>query len=161
MKEFCRLLERCLSLLLLALMAAWASTAQGFESRIVFSSNRDGDWDIYSMDANGENLAQVTDHPASDEEPTCSPDGRRIAFISDRDGTPDLYVMDSVGNNVIRLTNSRLYEGRCSWSPDGTKIAFLSTRDGNAEIYAMDADGNNLTRLTKHEMQDISAKLVA
>ena len=62
-------LRRCLLLLLLALMVASNGIAQVVEQRIVFSSNRDGDWDIYSMDANGDNLVQLTDHPASDEVP--------------------------------------------------------------------------------------------
>ena len=137
-------------------MVASDSTAQGFEPRIVFASNRDGDWDIYSMDVNGDNVVQLTDHPASDEYPAVSPDGRRIAFISERDGPPDLYVMDSGGNNVMRLTNSDFYEGRPSWSPDGTVIAFPLISDGNSEIHAMDADGNNLTRLTKHGPHDVS-----
>ena len=53
--------RRCLFLLLLAIMVASDSTAQGFEPRIVFSSNRDGDWDIYSMHVNGNNLLQLTD----------------------------------------------------------------------------------------------------
>ena len=76
-------LRRFLFLLLLALMVASDSTAQGFESRIFFSSNRDGDWDIYSMDANGDNLLQLTDHPAFDRQPAAAPDGRRIAFTSE------------------------------------------------------------------------------
>ena len=136
-------------LLLLALIVTSDSRAQEFESRIVFSSNRDGDWDIYSMDANGDNLLQLTDHPAADEYPACSPDGRRIAFTSERGITHDLYVMDSDGDNVIRLTHDNFFESRPSWSPDGTRIAFSAFRFvvGNSEIYAMDADGTNLTRL--------------
>ena len=105
MNKISRFLRRCLFLLLLALMVASDSTAQRFEPRIVFASNRDGDWDIYSMDVNGNNLVQLTDHPASDHLPACSPDGRRIAFASERGVTHDLYVMDSDGNNVIRLTH--------------------------------------------------------
>ena len=96
-------LRRYLLLLPLALMVASDCTAQEFDQRIVFASNRDGDWDIYSMDVNGDNLLQLTDHPASDEYPACSPDGRRIAFTSERGVTHDLYVMDSNGNDVIRL----------------------------------------------------------
>ena len=143
-------------LLLLALMVAWGGTAQGFESRIFFSSDRDGDWDIYSMDANGNNLLQLTDHPASDEHPAGSADGRRIAFESERGVTPDLYVMDSDGSNVVRLTQDNFLEGRPSWTPDGTKIAFSSFRFavGNWEIYVMEPDGNNLINLTKHKWHD-------
>ena len=150
-------LRRCLFLLLLVLMVASDGIAQRFDQRIVFTSNRDGDWDIYSMDVNGGNLLQLTDHPASDEYPACSPDGRRIAFTSERGVTQDLYVMDSDGDNVIRLTHDNFIESRPSWSPDGTRITFGVFRffDGNSEIYAMDADGNNLTRLAKHKWHDV------
>ncbi len=150
-------LRRYLLLLPLALMVASDCTAQEFDQRIVFASNRDGDWDIYSMDVNGNNLVQLTDHPASDEYPACSPDGRRIAFTSDRGITHDLYVMDSDGKNVVRLTQDNFLKGNPNWTPDGTRIAFDSFRFvvGNWEIYAMDADGNNLTRLAKHKWHDV------
>ncbi len=147
-------LRRCLLLLILALIIAPESRAQGFESRIFFSSNRDGDWDIYSMDVNGNNLLQLTDHPADDRKPTCSPDGRKIAFASDRGVTSDLYVMDGEGNNVIRLTNDGFSESRASWSPDGTKIAFTSFCKLNCDIFTVDADGENRSRLTEDEMID-------
>ena len=157
MNKISRFLRRCLFLSLLALMVRSDSTAQGFESRIVFASNRDGDWDIYSMDANGDNLVQLTDHPATDEDPACSPDGRRIVFRSERDLTPDLYVMDSDGSNVVRFTHDDFLEAHPSWTPDGTKFAFASFRIvvGNVEIYVMDAHGNNLINLTKHKWHDV------
>ena len=62
-----KLISGCLLLLALMITSdSTASTAQRFEPRIAFASNRDGDWDIYSMDVNGNNLAQLTDHPESD-----------------------------------------------------------------------------------------------
>ena len=155
MNKISAILRICLLLPLLALMLASDSIAQGFEPRIVFASNRDGDWDIYSMDANGDNLVQLTDHPASDEVPACSPDGRRIVFRSERDLTPDLYVMGSDGNNVIRLTQDNFREGRPSWSPDGTKMVFSSSCKINCDIFTMDADGNDRTRLAKEKMWDV------
>ena len=150
-------MRRCLFLLLLGLMVTSNSTAQRFEQRIVFASNCDGDWDIYSMDVNGDNLVQLTDHPASDEYPAGSPDGRRIAFTSERGVTPDLYVMDSDGSNVVRLTHDNFLEGRPSWTPDGTKFAFASFRFhvGNVEIYLMDPDGNDPINLTNHKWHDV------
>ena len=155
MNNVSSLLRRCLFPLILALMVTSDSTVQGFEQRIVFASNRDGNWDIYSMDVNGENLLQLTDHPASDEVPAGSPNGRRIAFTSERDGSPDLYVMDSDGNNVIRLTQDEFSEVRASWSPDGTKIAFSSFRKNNFDIFSVDADGNNPINLTNHKWIDV------
>ncbi|MDE0298143.1 MAG: hypothetical protein OXN17_05890 [Candidatus Poribacteria bacterium] len=156
MDKISQFLRRCQFLLPLSLMVGSVSIAQGFEPKIVFASNRDGDWDIYSMDANGDHLAQLTNHPASDWLPACSPDGRRITFISDRD-IDDLYVMDSDGTNVIRLTHDNFPEGRPSWSAHGTTFAFASLRFavGNWEIYAMDADGQNLKNLTRDKMWDI------
>ena len=157
MNRISPLLRRCLFLLLLVLMVAWDNVVQGFESRIVFASNRDGDWDIYSMDINGDNLLQLTDQPGSDEYPACSPDGRRIAFKSIRGAAPELYVMDSNGNNEFRLTHDSFRKNRPSWSPDGKRIAFSSFRlpDVNWEIYAIGADGENEINLTKHKEPDL------
>ncbi len=151
------LLRSCPFILLLALMAAPDSTAQGLDSRIVFASNRDGDWDIYSMDVSGDNLHQLTNHRTSDEYPAWSPDGKRIAFNSNRGLSPDLYVMDSDGKNAIRLTRDGRSKSRPSWSPDGARITYSSFRldVGNSEIYVMDADGNNEINLTNHKWNDV------
>ena len=109
------------------------------------------------MDVNGDNLLQLTDHPATDQYPACSPDGRRIAFTSERGITHDLYVMDSDGNNVIRLTQDNFFESRATWSPDGTRIAFSTVRFDvrNSEIYVTDANGGNEVNLTEHKMDDV------
>ena len=151
--------RRCLFLLLLVLMVASNSAAQRFEPRIVFASNHDGkwdgNWDIYSMDVNGNNLVQLTDHPAFDHYPACSPDGRKIAFSSERQGPLNLHVMDRDGKNVIRLTNSNSREGRPSWSPDGMKIAFSSFCENFCDLFTVDADGGNRTRLTQDEVYDV------
>ena len=149
--------RRCFILLLLALVFTSDSTAQGFEARIVFESNRNGNWDIYAMDTNGKNLLQLTDSPADDRSPACSPDGRMIAFTSMRHGPPDLYVMDSNGSNVVRLTNGNWNEIDPFWSPDGAKIAVTSFRSGKWDIYTMDTEGNNLMRLTENDMAEASS----
>ena len=153
MNKISPFLRRCLLLLPLALMVASDSTAQGFEQRIVFESNRDGDWDIYSMDVNGNNLVQLTDHPALDGYPACSPDGRRIAFASERGVTHDLYVMDSDGKNVVTHPG-QFFRRSHSAGIRTEKFAFASNRDGNWDIYSGcdGPDGNNLIQLktTRH-----------
>jgi Tol biopolymer transport system component len=117
-------------------------------SRIAFTSERDGNREIYVMDPDGRGQARLTTEPALDADPQWSPDGKRIAFHSERDGNPEIYVMGSDGSHQTDLTNNLSIDRNPTWSPDGTKIAFESYRDGNGEIYVMNADGTNPLRLT-------------
>ena len=75
--------------------------------RIAFSSTRNGQTDIYVMDADGGNQQNLTNHPDRDWHPSWSPDGERIAFVSSRtrDLNRDIYVMDADGGNPRNLTN--------------------------------------------------------
>ena len=115
--------------------------------RIVFTSLRDGNAEIYVMDAHGRNQENLTNHPADDRHPDWSPDGTKIAFASSRDGSPyQIYEMDADGENVIRLTEGQGRMGHPDWSPDGGKIAF-SIEDREYHIDVMDADGRNREKL--------------
>ena len=145
-----------------------AVDAQG---QIAFTSNRDGDYEIYVMDINGGNPQKLTNHPHPDIDPSWSPDGQRIAFMSARDGHVDdahgspiyeIYVMDADGKNPKNLTNSPHYDMSPSWSPDGQRIAFASDRgalDGEEptlsfDVYVMNTDGSNPQRLTNDPHND-------
>ncbi|MCC6458460.1 MAG: serine/threonine-protein kinase [Caldilineaceae bacterium] len=72
-------------------------------SRILFMSDRTGNWDIYSMNPDGSDLLQLTDLPGVEGLATASPDGNNIAFLTDRDGVWSLYVMRPDGGNVRKL----------------------------------------------------------
>ena len=67
----------------------------GTNGKISFSSDRDGNREIYVMDAAGTNQTNLTNSAAQDYEPAWSPDGSKIAFRSDRDGNGEIYVMDA------------------------------------------------------------------
>jgi hypothetical protein len=116
--------------------------------QIAFTSDRDGDSNIYVMDTDGGGVQQLTDDPASDRYPAWSPDGTRIAFVSIRDGDSNIYVMDADGGNVRQITDRLGGKWSPTWSPDSTLIAFGSNRDGDEDIYVMDADGGNVQQLT-------------
>ena len=121
-------------------------SAESALGRIAFVSGRDGNWEIYVMNADGSTQTRLTNNSASDLGPSWSPDGTKIAFFSDRDGDYEIYVMNSDGSNVTQLTNVG-QNLDLDWSP-GSKIAFYSSRDGGG-IFVMNADGSGLTRLTK------------
>ena len=127
--------------------------ASGSGGRISFTSNRDGNWEIYAMNADGSGVVRLTRDSAADGCASWSSDGRRIAFESTRDGYYAIYAMNADGSNQTRLTSDSA-DGCPVWSPDGRRIAFQSYRDGNGEIYAMNADGSNQTRLTNNDARD-------
>ena len=123
--------------------------------RIAFVSDRDGDDEIYVMDADGNNSTRLTQKAGFDWNLGWFPDGQRIAFVSNRDGDVEIYVIDADGSNLTRLTQNALLSSVPVLSPDGQHIAFTSHRDGDFRIYVMDADGSNLTRLTQGAGQDL------
>ena len=119
--------------------------------RIAFVSDRDGNEEIYVMNADATGVTRLTNHPADDDSPAWSPDGTRIAFDSARDDVDgEIYVMNADGTGVKRLTNSPYFDAQPAWSPDGERIAFISGRDGPSDIYVMNADGTGVIRLTTH-----------
>ena len=111
---------------------------------LAFTLSEDGMPIIYSADADGGELNQLTN--GSDWSPVWSPSGVDLAFLSYRDGNGDIYVMridDTAdgqfpGENALRLTDDAATDANPVWSPDGTRLAFVSVRDGNQEIYLVD-----------------------
>ena len=84
---------------------------------IAFSSNRDGNFEIYVMKADGSQQTRLTNNPAFENRPSWSPDGERIAFISDRDGNREIYFMKADGSQQTRLTNNSAFDARPMWRP--------------------------------------------
>ncbi len=126
-------------------------------TRIVFTSDRAGNEDIYVVNADGSGQVNLTSHPADDSEPAWAPDGQRIAFVSTRNGGQqgNIWVMNANGSEPTRITaDNSVADRKPAWSPDGTKIAFLSNRDGEIQVYTMNADGSDLKALTNLETHD-------
>ena len=113
--------------------------------KIVFTSNRDGNDEIYEMDADGSNPARLTFNEARDYEPVWSPDGTKIAFVSTRDGNDEIYVMNADGTNEVRLTNDASADTGPTWSPDGTRLAFSR---GSFQLFTIAPDGTNPVNLS-------------
>ena len=94
--------------------------------KIVFTTTRDGNAEIYVMNTDGSEQVRLTDNPGVDSDPTWSPTGEHIAFVSERDHERlyDIYLMDPDGKNVRRAFDDSEYRTSPTWSPDGKKIAY-------------------------------------
>ena len=97
-------------------------------ARIVFESNRFGNFDICILEVASGQVVNLTDHPALDRQPTWSSDGKQIAFVSNRDGLTSIYRMASDGTGVTRLTSGHDGDWKPAWAPDGESLCFVSSR---------------------------------
>lgn len=123
---------------------------------IAFYSERDGNAEIYTINADGSAETRLTDNHALDIVPDLSPDGSQIVFVSDRDGNDEIYRMNWDGSGVVRLTHTPAQESYPYWSADGTKIVFCSKRDDGRtfEVYLMNGDGTDQKRITTNSVSE-------
>jgi Tol biopolymer transport system component len=131
-------------------------------TRIVFTSDRDGDPEIYVMQADGSGPRRLTYSPGRDAHPFFSRDGSRIVFQSPRANGTDtnIYVMGSDGAGVVQLTQLKGFAGVPVYSPDEETIVFQLRQTSDFSdarkwrICSMGADGSNLRVLTPGEAND-------
>jgi len=102
----------------------------------------DGDYDIWKIRPDGNDLAQLTDIPGDQLSPTVSPDGTTIAFEDRQTANWEIDVVDIDGGTVTNLTQTSRRDFDPSWSPDGAKILFGSARAGGG-LFTMAVDGSS------------------
>ncbi len=140
--------------------------------KIVFTSTRSGDLELYTMNLDGSDVKQITDELGYDGGAFFSPDGTKIIFRASRPKTPEaiaeykellaqglvqptemeLFICNADGSDLRQLT----YLGNANWCPfflpSGEKILFSSNfeADGGYQfnLYMIDIDGRNLERVT-------------
>ncbi len=128
--------------------------------KIAFTSDRDGNLEIYVMNNDGTQQVRLTNNTDTDCLPAVSPDGRKIAFVSKQTTSGNVYIkiMNADGTEQTELTqiSSSTYlwhaDRSLSWSPDGRKIAF----DSEYEIFTINVDGSNRTNLTNNPARDFA-----
>ncbi len=117
--------------------------------RIVFSSTRDGNAEIYSASADGSDVKRLTNDPGIDVSPACGPGGQ-IAFVSNRHGSPQIWMMDASGGGQKRVTYKGEYNQTPAWCPDPKKqlIAFTG-RDSSMDVFTINVATGEYIRITQ------------
>jgi Tol biopolymer transport system component len=113
-------------------------------------------WDIYRMRVDGSERIRLTDNPASEDQPTWSPDSKTIVYRMLNGKSFDLYLMDADGGNKrILLFDPAHDEKTPAFSRDGRKVVFFSDRDGiRWNLYSIDVATREVERLTKEPVED-------
>jgi TolB protein len=122
---------------------------------VAFSSNRDGDYDLYVMKIDGTEVEQLTDATGDESYPAWSPDGKRLAFTQTRQREEaEIYLINADGTGRTRLTRTKRHviDTQPAFSADGRYVAFSSNRlaYSNSEIYRLRLADRQLKRLTFH-----------
>ncbi|WP_423210628.1 Tol-Pal system beta propeller repeat protein TolB [Paracoccus yeei] len=116
---------------------------------IVYSLEKNGNTDIYQMDAASGAQRPLTNAPSIETSPSYSPDGSQIVFESDRSGTPQLYIMGANGGEPRRISFGEGRYGTPVWSPRGDMIAFTRQVGAKFHIGVMRTDGSEEKMLTE------------
>jgi Tol biopolymer transport system component len=118
--------------------------------KIAFQSNRSGNIEVWTCDADGSNCLQLTSFKGAQcGAPSWSPDGRWVALDSRVEGQPEIYVIAADGGAPRRMTNNPADDQMPSWSHDGRWIYFNSDRTGQYEIWKMPKEGGEAVQVTR------------
>jgi len=119
------------------MLAVWSRDG----TRVIFASNRGGNWDIYSQPADGSVPAEVLLQRPSDQFPTSiSADGHLVFYELNPQTGRDLWTLSLDGMATpLRVTRSNETEGR--FSPDGKWVAYASDESGRLEVYVQSFPG--------------------
>ena len=142
-------------ILLTPTMNAWHPALSKDGKWVAFESAANNETQIFLMDANGNNIRQLTSGSTPSFRPAFSPDGQQIVFASEREGDTQIFVMNINGSKQRKLTAMPSLNFAPEYSLSSNYITFASYRDGSeAEVYIMNADGTNQRRLTNNLIED-------
>ena len=117
--------------------------------KIAFQSNRSGDVEVWTCDADGSNCVQRTFFKGPQcGSPRWSPDSRWLALDSRKEGQSEVYVMPADGGEPHRITDDPADDMIPSWSADGRWIYFASNRSGRHELWKVPKNGGKPEQIT-------------
>lgn len=137
------------------LVLSFSLSASSAKTGIVFISDRDNNYEVYTMDLTGQNQKRLTQNSWEEKNPFCSPDGSLI-YASHRSGNADLYRRKHGSATETRLTTGISKDSFPRVSPRDGRIAFASQKDGNWDLLMMNADGSSTEILAGSDRDELS-----
>jgi Tol biopolymer transport system component len=132
------------------------ATFPGKNGKIAFDREGNRGYDIFTMNLDGTELANLTNGVGSNTNPAWSPDGAKIAFNRFDSSTDGIFVMNADGSHQTQLSaNPGGLDGEPAWSPDGRRIAFRRC-NGQCDVFVMNSDGTGQTNLTNNPSYDVT-----
>jgi uncharacterized protein YjdB len=118
-------------------------------ARIAYVTSRDGNAEIYVMNADGTEPTRLTTEPQADGRPVFTPDGQAILFHSYRTaGKQQVWAVNVDGSGLTQLTRDSVNSSPAV-SPDGQIVAYVSLRNKTYDIWLMSRDGSNQRQFTR------------
>jgi Tol biopolymer transport system component/DNA-binding winged helix-turn-helix (wHTH) protein len=118
------------------------------DGRLIYVSDLSGKKDLWSINADGSGLRQLTDGSHKDISPVVTPDGRYVIFESTRDGAHNIWRVDADGRNPTRLTRGS-YDAEPACSPDGKWVVYVSHEDPRVpKLRKVPVEGGEVIPLT-------------
>ena len=122
------------------------------DGRVIYVSDSNGKRDLWSINADGKGLRQLTDGQHRDYSPTVSPDGRYIVFQCGREAENgrafNVWRVDADGRNLTQLTRGA-YDSEPAISPDSKWVVYVATEgSGNPRLMKVPIEGGEPIRLT-------------
>jgi TolB protein len=141
-------------------LAAFAVAAFGlYPGKIAFTSNRDGNREIYVTQADGSDIVRLTNNKAYDDQPALSPDGAWVVFVSNRDGNHELYLIGVDGKELRRLTDTPYSEIDPSFLPDGRWVIYTAMAEGDKDIWRFNVESGETEVLVTGEGDQFMARM--
>jgi TolB protein len=116
---------------------------------VLFASDRDGNWEIYTMKADGADVKRLTSPPGSSTAPSWAKEGTKVVFASTRDVlNGELYLMNPDGTGIERLTQDSTVKDSPAMTPDGRSVVFTVTGREGYSIAALQLSDRSILPLT-------------
>jgi len=123
-------------------------------NRLAVVLTRDGNSQIYIVNADGSGLRRLSRSFGIDTEPTFTPDGKEIFFTSDRGGSAQVYRVSVEGGEARRVTFGGPFNARPQISPDGKSLAYITRRDKLFRVAVMELASQRETLVSEGPKDD-------